>query len=96
MFPERLAHIKLQSFQFFSIATRFIEPNVKTAFFHPQQHFIHQSMKPFALNDGQKRRKTTKKTTTTFNNINCLLNERESSPKSSIYEIISHRTSMSP
>ena len=33
MFPERLAHIKLQPFEFFFIATRFIEPNVKTAFF---------------------------------------------------------------
>ena len=25
--------------------------------FHPQQHFIHQNMKLFALNEGQKRHK---------------------------------------
>ena len=41
-------------------------------------------MKLFALNEGQKRRKTK----TTFKNNNRLLNEWESSTKSSIYEII--------
>ena len=44
-------------------------------------------MKLFALNEGQKRRQTNKKET--FKNKNRLFNERESSPKSSIYEIIS-------
>ena len=47
---------------------------MKTAFFHPQQHFIHQNMKLFALNEGQKRWKTKEqllKTKTAF-----LMNEK--------------------
>ena len=65
----------------------FIEPNVKTAFFFfsSSAPFYHQNMKLFALNEGHKRRKKNK----TFKNKNRLINERESRPKSSIYEIIS-------
>ena len=33
--------------------------------FHPQQHFIHQNMKLFALNEDQKRWKTKKQLLTT-------------------------------
>ena len=50
--------------------------------------FYSSKHKLFALNEGQKRRKNTH-THKTFINKNRLLNERESSPKSSIHEIIS-------